>query len=301
MRLPLALLDLGLRLSVKRRLARETSPQAMRARLEASARRFFPRPKTPCSDDVMEANGLAVPALWAQSAEPSAPLLLYLHGGAYLAGSPRTHLHVGAALAEAAGARVCLPDYRLAPEHPFPAAVEDALTCYSALLGRGHAPGRIVIAGDSAGGGLAAGLLLAATDRGLPMPAAAVLFSPWADMTGAGGTREHNARSDAMLPAHRMGDVVDFILQGADATSPLASPALGRFQAPPPMLITAGSGEILLDDARALANAVRASGGTVNLKIERGLPHAWPVFVKRLRAADRTVAEAGRFLADALG
>ncbi|MEM9146958.1 MAG: alpha/beta hydrolase fold domain-containing protein [Pseudomonadota bacterium] len=299
--LPLWLVDKALRLCVKRSLAKERSPQAMRERLERGARLLFHRPSiTTLRDDRLEQGGHSVPALWAETGGDDAPVLLYLHGGAYLAGSARTHVHLAAALAAATGARACLPDYRLAPEHPFPAAPDDALTAYRALLARGIEATRILLAGDSAGGGLAAALLLAAQDAGLPRPAALALFSPWTDLTGKSPALSANAHSDAMLPPHRMPDVTALILQGAEAAQPLASPALGRFVAPPPSLITVGAGEILLGDAQRLAQALETGGGHVALKVHQGLPHAWPFFRGYLRAADQTIAEAGRFLRRAL-
>ncbi|GMG84189.1 alpha/beta hydrolase [Paralimibaculum aggregatum] len=302
LRLPRAVLDLALRLLVKRSLARQDSPVALRANFERSAGRLFRLPKgTATAPLALAAGGRAVPALRVAAAGVSeARVLLYLHGGAYLAGSPCTHAHLAAHLGARAGAVAVLPDYRLAPEHPFPAAPEDALTAYRALLEAGTPAARIAVAGDSAGGGLAAALLLAAGRAGLPQPAALVAFSPWADMTMRGASLAENARTDAMLPAHRMAEVVAMILQGADPADPLASPALAAFEAPPPAWISASRREIVRDDATALAERLRAAGGAVTLRIEPEAPHAWPAFVGLLAAADRTVAEAGGFLAERL-
>ncbi len=291
-RLPRLAVNLALRLAVKPALMRERSPRAMRARLERTARQIFRMPPG-VTETPGEIGG--VPVLWLTPRKAGAGVIHYLHGGAYLAGSPQTHKHLAARLAIAAGARAVLPDYRLAPEHPFPAALEDALAVHRALLVE-HEPKRVALAGDSAGGGLAAATLLAAETEGFPAPAALVAFSPWADLTGRAESLRTNRRRDAMLPAERLADVVDLVLQGADAEDPRASPAFGRCLSPPPAWIVASRDEILVDDARALA---RALGATLTLR--SGLPHAWPVLAGILRAADRTVIEAGRFLAAHLG
>ncbi len=297
-RLPVSVIDLALRTVVKPRLARETSALNMRRRLEATARLVFRPPRGAVFEpDRLEAEGRAVPALRGRVGAPSSGrVVLYLHGGAYLAGSPRTHRHLALRLASAAGAEAVIPDYRLAPENPFPAALEDAHAAYAALLARGVPSGGIALAGDSAGGGLAAALLLTAAEAGLPQPGALIGFSPWADMTARAASIRANTRADAMLPAQRLTDVAAMVLQGADPRDPRASPALGRFAAPPPALLFASETEIIRDDAVALAEALRAGGGKVTLRITRRMPHAWPIFAGLLRAADRTVAEAGAFL-----
>ena len=150
-------------------------------------------------------------------------MILYLHGGAFIVGSAQTHRHVAAQLAGAAGTRALVPSYRLAPENPFPAGLEDALTCYRSLLGS-HEPGQIAFAGDSAGGGLVFSLLLAAAEAGLPQPAAAVAFSPAADLTLSGASHRENAARDAMLPQHRSAEMVAMYLQGQDADQPKPRP-----------------------------------------------------------------------------
>jgi len=304
----LHVLNLWLRLKVKRALTRIRTPRELRARLERDAARHFRTPEganflTDAIRRPGEPRGSGViAALWASRGRPDRrKVILYLHGGAYLAGSPRTHRHLAAALAGAAGARTLLPDYRLAPEHPFPAAVEDALAAYRHLLDAGYDAREIALAGDSAGGGLVFALALRIAALGLPRPAAVVAFSPWVDLTGEAKSLRRNATRDVMLPARRLAEVADYYLAGADPRDPLASPVFGEWDNPPPALIMASRGEILVDDATTLAEALRSAGGSVQLELWRGLPHAWPVFAGRLPEADRAIANAGAFLARHLG
>lgn len=298
------ILNLLLRLIVKTNLARMKRPQDLRRQLERDAVRHFHVPDSASFiRDVIrpkggQQNGSAVDALWASCRNPDRrKVILYFHGGAFIAGSSQTHRHLGAALADATGVRAFLPDYRLAPEDPFPAAVDDALVAYLHLLDAGYEPAEIALGGDSAGGGLAFALLLKLAQVELPQPAAIVAFSPWADMTGQSESLRRNAQRDVMLPVRRMHEVVDFYLASHDRADPLASPALAEWKAPPPALILASRSEILVDDARKLAQALREGGGSVQLELWRGLPHAWPIFAGRLPEADQAITSAGAFLA----
>lgn len=302
MRLPLWLVNLSLRVFVRWPLGWIKTPQDLRARFARDARLVFSTPEdahfTP--DTLRRDPAPAMEMLWASQGRPDRRrVILYLHGGAYLAGSPDTHKHLCAALAGEAGTRALMPDYRLAPEDPFPAAVEDALAAYRYLLGS-HAPGQIALAGDSAGGGLIFALMLAASRAGLPPPAAAAAFSPFTDLTLQGASHKHNARREVMLPPQRAQEAVDYYLQGHDPRDPLASPAFGAFTDPPPSLILASTTEILADHATLMAETLRRSGADVRLEIWPGLPHAWPMFTGKLAAADRAVAEAGRFIRRAM-
>ena len=304
MSLRLRLLNLALRFIVKPKLRRMQEPHQLRDNLERDAARFFSLPED-CHvvDDLIRrpgrpANVGMIEAQWVSMGRPDRRrVILYFHGGAYIAGSHRTHRHLGAALAGAAGVRAILPDYRRAPDHPFPAAVEDALSSYLHLLAAGYESDEIAIAGDSAGGGLAFALLLRLRAEGLPDPACVVGFSPWVDMTGESPTLVSHAKRDVMLPASRLKDAVGFVLNGHDPRDPLASPLFGDWQDPPPAMIFASKHEILLNDSVELADRLRSAGGDVTLELWRHTPHAWPIFVGRLPEARQAVENAGAFIA----
>jgi acetyl esterase/lipase len=288
MGLRLAALSLWLRLFEKPSLARMPDEATLRRRFEQIARRVFVMPEDERSRPEV-AGG--IPAM--RYGEGGAATILYLHGGAFLAGGSVTHGHLAAWLAREAGLPAVLIAYRLAPEHPFPAAVEDALTAYKSLA----ASGPVVLAGDSAGGGLVFALLVALRQEGCADPVACVAFSPWADMTLRAESLTRNARADCMLPVDRMREVAARYLDGADPTDPRASPVLARFEtAPPPAFISYAACEILADDATAMASALRRAGGQVVLERHDRAPHAWPIFAGRLPEADATLAAAGRFL-----
>jgi acetyl esterase/lipase len=277
----------------------------MRARFERDARRMFRPPEDAnfVADTIRRngdggGNGELIEALWASRGRPDRRrVILYLHGGAFLAGSIRTHRHLAAYLAGAAGVRTLLFDYRLAPEHPFPAALDDALCAYRHLLRSGYEARHIAVAGDSAGGGLVFSLLLKLAGLGLPQPACVVAFSPWTDMTMTRGSLRRNARRDMMLPVRRFREVIGHYLQGTMTTEPLASPVYGEFDNPPPALITASKSEVLRDDAVAMADRLREAGGDVALELWKDMPHGWPIFAGVVREADQTVDRAGRFIA----
>lgn len=288
----LAMLDLYLRLRERPYLARETDFLRGRARMEDQAQ-LFPMPP---GARFAEMRLGSLPAL-RLAAPATAPVILWLHGGAYCIGSPRTHAAMAAALARRLGAGAVLPDYRLAPEHPFPAAVEDAGAAYRALLAEGCDPGRLVLGGDSAGGGLGFALLHGLLAAGLPPPAAVVAFSPWVDMTQSGESLRTLARRDALLPARRFAEIRDLYLAGADPRDPRASPHLGRFTGAPPVLIQASRAEILRDDAVMMAAALRAGGVSVTLDLQRRVPHAWQIYQGRLPEADAALDRAAAFLA----
>lgn len=233
----------------------------------------------------------------------AAPVLVYFHGGGYRMGSALAWRSFGSHLARLAGAEVVLVDYRLAPENPFPAAVDDALAAYAALLAAGQPAERIVAAGDSAGGGLAAALLLGARERGLPLPAGAALLSPWADLTNTAASFRANAESDRMFSKQAADDAATAYLTGGDPKNPLASPVFGDWTGMPPLLIHVGDTEVLLDDAARLAEVARAAGVSVRHEIYPGMPHVWhlgyPHYPEAVRALEDVAAFARQCAASA--
>lgn len=205
-------------------------------------------------------------------------VLLYLHGGGYVIGSAASHRGLASRIALACGFRALAVDYRLAPEHPFPAAVEDAAGALRWLVSRGYAPGKTVIAGDSAGGGLAVAAMLLLRDRGEPLPAAALLLSPWTDLEVTGESCRSARRKDPMLSPRILRDYARLYLQGKDPRDPLASPIHADLGGLPPMLIQVGTHEVLLDDSRRLAERARGAGVDVHLQVEEGMFHVWQYF-----------------------
>jgi epsilon-lactone hydrolase len=227
--------------------------------------------------------------------------LLYLHGGGYVIGSPATHAGLVGELARRAGLVATSLDYRLAPEHPFPAAVDDGLAAYRELLAAGTDPRDLVLAGDSAGGGLVLATLLAARDAGLPQPAAAVLFSPWADLTVSGASMRTKEEADPIFMADDVRAYADLYAGAADRAQPLASPVFAELTGLPPLLVQAGSNEVLLDDAVRLAGRAGADDVEVTLEIGPGLPHVFQHHYGRLDEADAALDRAARFLTAHLG
>jgi len=281
-----------LRVTVKRKLARSNTAADARAAFGNA----LPAPKgARFAPDTVG----AIAGEWAKSDLNGAGTLLYLHGGGYFACSPQTHRSITGAYA-VRGFNVFAPAYRLAPETPFPGAVDDALATYRALLERVPA-GRLAISGDSAGGGLALATMLAAKDAGLPMPACALLFSPWTDLAGTGASVVTNARRESMLYAPKLNAAASIYLNGAASEHPLASPYYGDLKGLPPLLIQVGSPEILLDDSTRLAARAQAAGVVVDLSIWDNVPHAWQVsqmFLPEARLAmDRAVTFAKAHLA----
>ncbi len=216
--------------------------------------------------------------------QPAANIVLYLHGGGYLFGSSKSHRQVLIAMAKALQAPVYGLDYRLAPEHPFPAAVEDAAHAYRWLASR-HPNAGIVLAGDSAGAGLAIATAIGARDAGSSAVKAIVAFSPYADLAVTGASVEANAKSCAMFTPRGVREAAALYLAGADARDPRASPLYADFKGLPPMLLFASRHEILRDDTLRLAERATAAGVKVELIVRDRLPHVWPVFVTLLPEA----------------
>ena len=229
-------------------------------------------------------------------AAPYDRYVLYLHGGGFIAGSPTVYRHLAWRIALAVGAQILSPDYRLAPEHPFPAALDDAVAAYEWLLAERVEPYQIGLVGDSAGGGLAFSLLLKLRDAGRPLPGAVVALSPWTDLALTGASLRRHAKADPMLDVAELPRVARCYLDGVDPRHPWASPIYGDLKGLPPALIQVGSDEILYDDAARLAARLAQAGGVARLEIWPRMPHAWHLFAPMLPEARRAIGNIGRFL-----
>jgi epsilon-lactone hydrolase len=266
-----------------------------RRRIEATGR-YVPNPPPGIRRIVADAGG--VPGEWVVTpASRDDHHILYLHGGGFIIGSPSLYRHVTWRIAAAAEARLLAIDYRLAPEHRFPAALDDVLAAYGWLLRQGADPRRIAVIGDSAGGGLVFSLLLRLRDEGrLPLPAAAVTLSPWTDLALTGLSLRQNARADPFIDVLDMLTIAGWYLGGADPRDPYASPLYGDPAGLPPTLIQVGSDEVLRDDATRLAERMRAAGCEVALEIWPRMPHVWQLFAEVMPEARRAIAGIGRFV-----
>jgi len=248
----------------------------------------------PLGTEIVAVRAGDAPAEWVSAPGAGvAGAMLYLHGGGYCIGSLATHRHLVGHLSLAAGLRCLALDYRLAPEHPFPAALDDALAAYRWLLAAGVAPRSLVVAGDSAGGGLALAMLVALRDGGTPLPAAAVCLSPWVDLGLDAETLATNAGIDPLVTRAGLAQMARDYLAGADPRTPLASPLYADLGGLPPLLVHVGGREVLLDDARRLAVRARAAGVAVTLEIWPNAVHCWHVLVPDVPEATRAVARAG--------
>jgi acetyl esterase/lipase len=238
-----------------------------------------------------------VPALFIDAAEASPDeVIMYFHGGAYAVGTAASSVGLASDLGRHAGARVVSVDYRLAPEHPFPAALEDAISAYRALAGGGRSPARLAIAGESAGAGLAAATLAALTSEGLAQPLASVLMSPWADLTLTGDSLTGKAAVDPALTQAGLARRARDYAGGHDLADGRISPLFADLAGLPPLLIQAGSHEILLDDATRLAARAAAADVPVTLEVTAGVPHVFQGFAAILPEGDAALARAGAFL-----
>ena len=237
-----------------------------------------------------------VSAEWSVAAGvDEAKVVLYVHGGGYVMGSAGSHRDVTGRLSKAAGARVLSLNYRLAPEHPFPAPVDDAVAAYRWLLAQGISPGNIAVAGDSAGGGLAIATLLALRDAGEPLPAAGVGISPWVDMEGTGESMTTRAAVDPVVQKEGLLGMAKLYLGDADPKNPLAAPLHADLAGLPPLLLQVGDAETLLDDSTRLAEKARAAGVDVTLKVWDEMPHVWHLFAPILPEGRQAIDEIGSF------
>ena len=270
-------------------------PTAEVGRMRAAMEKVSERVAADVKCETVSAGG--VPAEWIvpPNAAPDR-VVLYLHGGGYVMGSINTHRAMIARIARAAQAKALALDYRLAPEHPFPAAVDDATAAYRWLLAQGYKPGRIVIAGDSAGGGLTLAALIALRDAGAAMPAAAVPISAWADLEGTGASVKSRAATDPMVDQATLLRMGPLYAGDRNLKNPLLSPIYADYKGIPPLLLQVGDAEILLDDSNRVADRARAAGVKVELEAWPEMFHVWHVFAKILPEGQQAIDRIGAFV-----
>jgi monoterpene epsilon-lactone hydrolase len=258
----------------------------------------------PVPDDVLvtEVTAGGVPAHWLEAPGTQTDrVLIFLHGGGFEFGSVRSDGELAARLGQAGGMRVLFPEYRLAPEHHFPAAIDDVIAAWRWLRADQRLPARsIAVAGDSAGGGLAVALLVAIRDAGEELPAAAVLMSPTVDLTSSGASMTERADQDPISTPAMLRQFASDYLAGADPRTPLASPLFAPLAGLPPLLVLVGTADLLLSDSERLAAAADQAGVDVTLEIGEGLPHVYPLMLGTPEAAEAT-EEIGKFLRARLG
>lgn len=289
----LRLLNHFMRLVVKRRLTKMSEPIEAQEDFDRMGRRVMRAP--PFLTVRRGGGGLA----WVHAGAPDRKqVILYLHGGGYIAGSVTSHGPMVARLSQLSGMEVAMVDYRLAPTHPFPAAFEDAVAGWDHLRALGYAPADIILAGDSAGGGLALALLAYVLERG-ERPRGVVAFSPWTDLACTGESLKTNAATEAMLPVARIGELVDYCLQGADPHDPRISPLYADFKCSPPVLLFGSETEILRDDVARMAARLKEAGAQVQEIWEEDAPHVWAMFAGYIPEA-RSALEAAAYFCRSL-
>ena len=273
--------------------AQKANVQTLRRRWHTAARLLWTAPGVKVERG--DVNGLKAEWLVPRRA-PEGKLLLYLHGGAYIMGDCATHRQFVSYLARAAGVCALLPEYRLAPEYRFPAAVDDALGLYRALLADGYAAEDIVVAGDSAGGGLAMALLLSLRDAGDPLPAAACLLSPWLDLAATGESMSTHADRDPWFKPEDMQFVSSYYCEHDQLRNPLVSPVYGDLSGLPPICIQVGADEILLSDSTRAAEMIEAAGGKVDIEIWPDMWHVFQMFVCQMPESRAAIAKLGAYI-----
>jgi acetyl esterase/lipase len=245
--------------------------------------------------EAVSANGVSAEWTTTPSADTSR-VVMFLHGGGYVSGSLDSHRHMVAQLGREAHARTLALDYRLAPEHPFPAALKDTLAGYRFLLAQGIAPRRIALCGESAGGGLAVAAMISLRDAAEPLPACAWLSSPWTDLTQSGATMTTKEEIDPLIHKSYLDELAAAYLHGADVHNPLASPIYADLHGLPPLLIHVGSTETLLDDSVRIAAMAGAAGVRVTLDIWPEMIHAFSLFFPQVAVARQALAQVGGFV-----
>jgi acetyl esterase/lipase len=271
----------------------DDSVESVRARFDAMLSQFAPRPGT----EVSEVDVAGVPSLQVRAAGARDDrAMVWFHGGGYTIGSPRGYSVLASELSDACDLTVVLPDYRLAPKHQFPAAVEDAAGAVGWLIER-YGDGAAAVGGDSAGGGLTFAALTVVRDAGGRMPRHAVAVSPLADLTASGASYETNAAHEVALSRGGVAQVRAMYLRGQDPNNPLASPVQADLSGLPPALVLVSSSEVLLDDARTLAGRIAGSGGDVRLVVHEDMVHVWPLFSSFLPEGALALKQIAEFVA----
>jgi epsilon-lactone hydrolase len=280
-----------------RQYFRRVSPERDLGELRQSFEDATRRLRTPGKVSVRHASIAGIDCDWlVPEGSSNSPVLLYLHGGAYVMGSSKTHRHMVATIAKAAGIRAVLPNYRLAPEHPFPQGIDDACAVYRQLLEQGIEPAQIVIAGDSAGGGLTTATALKLRDAGDPLPAALVLLSPWLDLSASGESIRSRARLDPLFRPADMPAVAEYYCAAGSVRDPLVSPVFADARGLPSVFIQVGDHEILLSDSTRFADALSEAGSPVTLQVWPGMWHVFQFFGGKMPEADRALADIASFL-----
>lgn len=264
-----------------------------RARLEEMGEKF-PAPDT-ATVETLEVAGCKAEWVYDKGADQGR-VMLYVHGGGYVLGSLSSHRNMVYEISKAIGGRVLNLDYRLGPEHPFPAAVDDTVTAWKYLLDQGVDPAKASFGGDSAGGGLVVAALMAARDAGLALPACGCCISPWTDLVGLGQTMNTKAAEDPMVNRTALEYFADLYAGGADRATPLLSPLFGDLSGLPPLLVQVGTAETLLDDSRRLVARARHARVTVDYAEWPGMPHIWHIFAPLLQKSRDAIQELGAYV-----
>jgi epsilon-lactone hydrolase len=288
----------GIKLSVKRALKKGLSDRAIdekRQMLDTAARKLGKLPKN-CKVEKLEIEGIYAEWLSSENILDD-KVILYLHGGGYALCSANTHRPLAARIGKRAGVKVLFPEYRLAPEHPFPAAIEDAVTVYRWLLRQGYHSSKIILAGDSAGGGLSIAATLVLRDQNEPLPGAIVCLSPWVDLTSSGESYRKNKEVDPYLSIQGVRDAALMYAGNENSLDiPLVSPVFADLSGFPPIFIQAGNHEILQSDAELLAKQARQAGVKVTFKVWEGMWHVWQISGDILPEAKKAINEIGDYI-----
>jgi acetyl esterase/lipase len=285
-----------MRLTIKKQMATLDDPVAFRKSFG------FSGAKIPESVKFTPVDAGGVPAEWVEwQGAPEDSVILYFHGGGYVFGDPDSHRDIAWRLGKESGSKVLVVDYRLAPEHRFPAAVDDAAASYRWLLQQGFAPDRIAVAGDSAGGGLAVALMVTLKNFGIDLPKVAVLMSPWVDLAMTGTSMVDNAKSDVMLSPEAISIFASYYLGDTNPKAPLASPVFADLSGLPPTLVLVGSKEVLLSDSETLVEKINTAGGDARLSVWPKMPHVFPILASVIPEGKKAVLDMADFLRIHLG